>query len=71
MVVGAGELTAELAAATELEPVLAAASVGVAGAGAGVLEAGVNTGVVAVQSGQMVMVSVVRNVDTLVTVTTA
>ena len=35
-------------------------------AGAGVLDAGVNDGVVAVHLGQMVTVSVVRNVETLV-----
>ena len=35
-------------------------------AGAGVLDAGVNDGVVAVHFGQMVTVSVVRNVETLV-----
>ena len=72
IVVGAGELTAAdwvlAAAGTEPDFVgeLTAESVGVLVAGAGVLDAGVNEGVVAVHLGQMVTVSVVRNVETLV-----
>ena len=70
-------MTAEdgvLAAAPEpeLEDVLTAAAevVPAAVAGAGVLEAGVNVGVVAVHWGQMVTVSVVRNVEMLVMIST-
>ena len=72
IVVGAGELIAAdwvlAAAATEPELVgeLTAESVGVLMAGAGVLDAGVNEGVVAVHLGQMVTVSVVKKVETLV-----
>ena len=55
-----------LAAAPELVGLLTGESVGVLVAGAGVLDAGVNDGVVAVHLGQMVTVSVVRNVETLV-----
>ena len=56
------------AAAPEPELVgeLTAESVGVLVAGAGVLDAGVKEGVVAVHFGQMVTVSVVRKVETLV-----
>ena len=56
----------------ELEAVLTAAAevVPAAVAGAGVLEAGVNVGVVAVHWGQMVTVSVVRNVEMLVMIST-
>ena len=46
--------------------VLIAESVGVVVAAAGVLDAGVNEGVVAVHLGQIVTVSVVRKVETLV-----
>lgn len=72
IVVGAGELTAEdwvLAAALEpeLEGVLTAEPVAVVVAAAGVLDAGVNEGVVAVHLVQIVTVSVVRKVETLVT----
>lgn len=52
--------------APELVGELTAASVGVLVAGAGVLAAGVNEGVVAVQAGQIVTVSVVRKVERLV-----
>ena len=53
----------------ELKGVLTAAEVVAAAvAGAGVLEAGVNVGVVAVHWLQMVTVSVVRKVETLVTI---
>lgn len=73
--VRAGELTAGdwvLAAALEpeLEGVLTAELVAVVVAAVGVLEAGVNEGVVAVHLLQMVTVSVVRKVETLVTITT-
>ena len=64
MVVRAGELMAALE--PELAGVLVAEPVAVGVAGAGVLEAGENEGVVAVQSGQMVTVSVVKKVETLV-----
>ena len=68
-VVGVGELTAEdcVLAAAAPDAVLTAALVAAAVAAAGVLEAGVNEGVVAVQASQIVTVSVVRNVETLVT----
>ena len=52
--------------APELVGELTAESVGVLVAGAGVLAAGVNEGVVAVQAGQIVTVSVVRKVERLV-----
>ena len=64
-------MTAEdcvLAAAPE--PELAAEPVSAAVTGAGVLEAGVNEGVVAVHLLQMVTVSVVRKVETLVMTST-
>lgn len=54
-------------AAAVPEAVLTASLVAAAVAAAGVLEAGVNEGVVAVQASQMVTVSVVRKVETLVT----
>lgn len=54
-----------------MEGVLTAAEVVPAAvAGAGVLEAGVNVGVVAVHLGQMVTVSVVKKVETLVMTST-
>ena len=66
-----GELTAEY---WSLEPALAgvltAASVAVGVAIAGVLEAGVKDGVVTVHWGQMVTVSVVKKVETLVMTST-
>ncbi len=52
----------------ELEGVLTAELVGTEVAAAGVLDAGVNKGVVAVHLLQMVTVSVVRKVETLVTI---
>ena len=55
-----------LAAAPELVGELTAESVGVLVTGAGVLDAGVNDGVEAVHFGQIVTVSVVRKVETLV-----
>ena len=64
IVVRAGELMAALE--PELAGVLVVESVAVGVAAAGVLEAGENEGVVAVQSGQMVTVSVVKKVETLV-----
>lgn len=72
IVVGAGELTADdcvLAAAPEPEleaEFTAAEVVPAAVTGAGVLDACVNEGVLAVHRLQMVTVSVVRKVDTLV-----
>lgn len=74
IVVGAGELMAEdwvLAAALEpeLEDVLTTELVEVAVAAARVLDAGVNEGVVAVHAVQIVTVSVVKKVETLVTMT--
>lgn len=74
IVVGAGELMAEdwvLAAALEpeLEDVLTTELLAVAVAAARVLDAGVNEGVVAVHAVQIVTVSVVKKVETLVTMT--
>lgn len=74
IVVGAGELIADdwvLAAAfePELEGVFTAELVAVVVAAAMVLDAGVNEGVVAVQAVQIVTVSVVKKVETLVTMT--
>ena len=61
IVVGAGELIAEVwVLAVELVEVVVAA--------ARVLDAGMNEGVVAVHLVQMVTVSVVRKVETLVTI---
>ena len=67
MVVGAGELTA---LEPELEGVLIAVPVAAVDAAAGVLVAGVYEGVVAVHLGQMVTVSVVMKVETLVIIST-
>lgn len=54
----------------ELDGVLTAELVAVVVAAARVLDAGVNEGVVAVHLVHMVTVSVVRNVETLVTIST-
>ena len=67
MVVGAGELMAA-APEPELEGVLTAEPVAVVVAAAMVLDAGAYEGVVAVHLVQMVTVSVVRKVETLVTI---
>ena len=71
IVVRAGELTAEdWALEPALAGVLTAASVAVGVAATGVLEAGEKDGVVTVHWGQMVTVSVVKKVETLVMTST-
>lgn len=71
IVVRSGEFTAEdWALEPALAGVLTAASVAVGVAATGVLEAGENEGVVTVHWGQMVTVSVVKKVETLVMTST-